>query len=144
MWKKIRSMLPHLPIVLANMYVVFFLIDRVNTSMNFIDNGLTKAVLLAMAVLSILDWLLAPRTRRGRSTGARKLAALGAASASAILVLLLIDWLKPDWSLLLNEGVKWGILACCAIVILGSGALLHRSRRLLRRRLKRAGHRART
>lgn len=61
--KKLRGMLPHGAILIANMYIVFFLIDRVNTAMNFIDNGLTKGLLLAMCAFVLLDALL-PRPRR--------------------------------------------------------------------------------
>jgi len=61
--KKLRAMLPHGAILIANMYIVFFLIDRVNTAMNFIDNGLTKGLLLAMCLIVLADVLL-PRPRR--------------------------------------------------------------------------------
>ena len=65
MQKKIREMLPHGAILIANMFIVFFLIDRVNTAMNFIDNGLTKGLLLAMGGIVLCDRLLpGPRTRR--------------------------------------------------------------------------------
>lgn len=143
MWKTFRSTLPHAPIVLANMYVVLFLIDRVNTSMNFIDNDLTKGVLLAMCLLAIIDWLLAPRGRRGRSTAARALAALAAGLSAVCLLALAADRLMPDWSLFLMEAVKWYVLATCAAVIVGSGALLKKSRSQLRRKLQRARRRAR-
>ena len=61
--KKLRAMLPHAAILIANMYIVFFLIDRVNSAMNFIDNGLTKGLLLAMSLIVLADVLL-PRPRR--------------------------------------------------------------------------------
>lgn len=65
MQKKLRAMLPHGAILIANMFIVFFLIDRVNTAMNFIDNGLTKGLLLALGVIVLCDRLLPrPRTRR--------------------------------------------------------------------------------
>lgn len=63
MSKKLRAMMPHAAILIANMYIVFFLIDRVNTAMNFIDNGLTKGLLLAMSLIVLADVLL-PRPRR--------------------------------------------------------------------------------
>ena len=64
--KKLRAMLPHAAILIANMYIVFFLIDRVNSAMNFIDNGLTKGLLLAMSLIVLADVLLPrPRPRRG-------------------------------------------------------------------------------
>lgn len=73
MWKKVRPMLPHAAILLANAYVVFFLIDRVNTSMNFIDNELTKGMLLVMCLLAIGDWRIAKvRARRAQMKKAAK------------------------------------------------------------------------
>lgn len=61
MWKTIRAMLPHAAIVLADAFIVFFGIDRVNTAMNFIDHELTKGLLCVMSVIAIADWLIARR-----------------------------------------------------------------------------------
>lgn len=66
MWKKIRPMLPHAAIVCANAFVVFFMIDRINTAMNFIDNELTKGLLFVMCLLAIGNWWIA-RTRALRA-----------------------------------------------------------------------------
>lgn len=52
MRNRIRRLLPHAAILICNMYVVFFLIDRVNTAMNFIDNRLTKGLLLILCVVT--------------------------------------------------------------------------------------------
>ncbi len=52
MLNRLRRLLPHAAILICNMYIVFFLIDRVNTAMNFIDNRLTKGLLLALCVIS--------------------------------------------------------------------------------------------
>ena len=81
MKKKLRSALPHAAIVLANMFVVFFLIDRVNTAMNFIDNDLTKGVLLAMCALAIANWRLAPRGRSKKAAARAKSGDTGAKRA---------------------------------------------------------------
>lgn len=72
--KKLRAMLPHAAILIANMYIVFFLIDRVNSAMNFIDNGLTKGLLLAMSLIVLADVLL-PRPRPRRRAQAKRAAA---------------------------------------------------------------------
>ena len=71
--KKLRAMLPHAAILIANMYIVFFLIDRVNSAMNFIDNGLTKGLLLAMGLIVLADVLL-PRPRPRRRAQAKRAA----------------------------------------------------------------------
>ena len=59
MLKKLERLLPHGAILICNMYIVFFLIDRVNPAMNFIDNGLTKGLLLILCAISLYDaWRL--------------------------------------------------------------------------------------
>lgn len=55
MLKKMERLLPHAAILICNMYVVLFLIDRVNPAMNFIDNGLTKGLLAALCVIALLN-----------------------------------------------------------------------------------------
>ncbi len=68
-------MLPHAVILICNMYVVFFLIDRVNPAMNFIDNGLTKGLVALLCAGAVVDALalkrLGRRTRRRRAAGMR-------------------------------------------------------------------------
>ncbi len=51
----LRKIFPHVTIVLCNMYIVFYCIDRVNSAMSFIDNSITKALLLVLCVLSIVN-----------------------------------------------------------------------------------------
>ena len=60
MLKRMERLLPHAAILICNMYIVFFLIDRVNTAMNFIDNGLTKGLLLLLCLVTLVNarWLL--------------------------------------------------------------------------------------
>ena len=68
MMKKVRAMLPHVAILICNMYIVFYLIDRVNTAMNFIDNGLTKGLLLILCVVTPFNvWALLKEPRRRKS-----------------------------------------------------------------------------
>lgn len=72
MLKKLERLLPHAAILICNMYVVFFLIDRVNPAMNFIDNRLTKGLLLVMCVVALANGyrLLLPWLRRRRMPAA--------------------------------------------------------------------------
>ena len=51
----LRKVLPHAAILLSNMYIVFFLIDRVNSAMCFIDNRITKALLVLLAIISTIN-----------------------------------------------------------------------------------------
>ncbi|MBE5772397.1 MAG: hypothetical protein E7337_00505 [Clostridiales bacterium] len=53
MFSKFFGLLPHGAILICNMYIVFYLIDRVNTAMCFIDNDMTKTLLAIMCVISI-------------------------------------------------------------------------------------------
>ena len=51
----LRKLLPHAAILLCNMYIVFFAIDRVNSAMAFIDNDITKTLLLILCVISTVN-----------------------------------------------------------------------------------------
>ncbi len=70
MLKKLERLLPHGAILICNMYIVFFLIDRVNQAMNFIDNGLTKGLLLILCAIALFNaWrLLKPAPVPARRT----------------------------------------------------------------------------
>ena len=59
-----RVILPHLTIVLSGMLIVLLAIDRVNSSMMFIDHRITKGLMTVLAVASIVNGaslLLRPR-----------------------------------------------------------------------------------
>lgn len=47
--------LPHLNIVISGMYIVFFIIDVQNSAMAFINNDITKVLLLILSLGSILS-----------------------------------------------------------------------------------------
>lgn len=51
----LRKILPHAAIVLGGMYVVFYVIDRVNSAMGFINNGITKALLLLFCLVGMVN-----------------------------------------------------------------------------------------
>lgn len=71
-----RKLLPHVTIVMCLMYVVFFGIDRVNSAMAFIDNEITKWLLLVLCLFSIVEaiWLIADDRRRERRRQKRRAA----------------------------------------------------------------------
>ena len=54
----LRKILPHVAIILSMMYFVFFCIDRVNSAMAFINNDITKWLLVILGVISIYDAVL--------------------------------------------------------------------------------------
>ena len=60
----IRKIIPHATIVLCNMYVVFYLIDRVNPAMEFITNNITKFLILLMCIFSTVNAILLIRVQR--------------------------------------------------------------------------------
>lgn len=51
----LRKLLPHAAIILSGMYLVFFLIDRVNSAMCFINNDITKWLILILCAISVLN-----------------------------------------------------------------------------------------
>lgn len=55
MMSVIKKFLAHCAIIISGMYIVFFLIDRVNPAMGFIDNDITKPLLLALALIAIIN-----------------------------------------------------------------------------------------
>lgn len=54
----LRKILPHAAIILSMMYFVFFCIDRVNSAMAFINNNITKWLLVILGVISIYNAVL--------------------------------------------------------------------------------------
>lgn len=62
----LRKILPHAAIILSAMYFVFFGIDRVNTAMCFIDNEITKVLLVVLGVISIVNSCVIIRDDRVR------------------------------------------------------------------------------
>lgn len=63
----LRKLLPHAAIILSAMYFVFFFIDRVNSAMAFIDNDITKGLLFALCVISVINSVLLIRDDRRRA-----------------------------------------------------------------------------
>jgi len=55
--KKVRSFLkrclPHLTLILSCMMIIFFTIDQFNESMAFLNNAITKNLLLVFSLLTL-------------------------------------------------------------------------------------------
>lgn len=68
----LRKWLPHVAILLSNMYLVFFLIDRTNKAMAFINNGITKGLLVVLSLVSIFNACLLIHDRRERIRAAQR------------------------------------------------------------------------
>lgn len=137
----LMKLAPHAAILIGNMYYVFWGIDRVNKSMNFIDNGYTKfLILLLIAFSGLIDWRLARislaklrRTDNPVPVYVRLgVLALNALLGAAILVLLAIDLFNEDLLLFLNEFVKVLMLILSITSLLSSIQLTARERAVIR------------
>lgn len=146
MWKKIRPALPHAAILLANTVFVLDVIDQINPSMNFIDNYLTKGLLIAMSALALILWRgevarqsrLRAKSKKARKAGpAIRLTSVAAALCAACLVIWLLDIAFPAWSLFLTEWLHLYLYLLCVAVIAASGVVAAGNRRRLRRKLRR-------
>jgi len=115
----IRKMSPHAAILIANMYYVFFGIDRVNTAMNFINNGYTKFLLLVMlacCVLITMDLLARHNRSRGDGRDMQRLIFIGAGALlnAALAIILLTDAILGNRGMpFLSEPVKIVTLLAC-------------------------------
>ena len=72
----LRKLLPHAAIILSLMYFVFFGIDRVNTAMDFINNDITKFLLVALGVIAVIDAMLLIHDDRRRERARQRRAAI--------------------------------------------------------------------
>ena len=51
--KKLRLVLSHLCVILSLMFVVFLVLDQFNPMMNFVDNSISRWLLLALCLSAI-------------------------------------------------------------------------------------------
>ncbi len=52
---KIYKVVQHAAIIISLMYFVFFIIDKINSPMAFINNDITKMLMLILSVFSIFN-----------------------------------------------------------------------------------------
>ncbi len=62
--KTVGRILPHVSIVLSGMLVVFFVLDRFNPSMGYLDNPGERALLLGLAITSVANAILLIQLQR--------------------------------------------------------------------------------
>ena len=55
---KIKKVFPHISIILSLMLMVFFVIDRFNEAMAFINNNITKWLLCVFCIVSFIVSLM--------------------------------------------------------------------------------------
>lgn len=74
-----KAICSHAAIILSLFYAVLFVIDKINSAMMFIENDITKAILLLLAVVSIANAVMQILDERKR----RRLAAAKKARRAA-------------------------------------------------------------
>ena len=59
--KRLSKILPHITIILAGMFIVFWILDILNPTMNFINRKISNKLLLAFCISAIITAILADR-----------------------------------------------------------------------------------
>ena len=57
--KRLSKILPHITIILAGMFIVFWILDILNPTMNFINRKISNKRLLAFCIAAIITAILA-------------------------------------------------------------------------------------
>jgi len=134
MKKWFQGMLPHCAILICNMYIVFFLIDRVNTAMVFIDNDITKGLLAAMCLISIWCSALLMKKKRRRGRGLRRfIAGINMLACVGGLLLIAADYIWLRLLIFNGAPAKIAALAVCLITLLNGAVLIACNRAAVRR-----------
>lgn len=50
-----KRILPHICIIISVMMIVFYVIDQINSAMNFINNDIYKTLLLVYSIIVIVS-----------------------------------------------------------------------------------------
>jgi len=56
--KRFNRILPHMTIILAGMFIVFWILDILNPTMNFINRKASNKLLLLFCILSIVTAIM--------------------------------------------------------------------------------------
>jgi len=51
----LKRILPHICIIISVMMIVFYVIDQINSAMNFINNDIYKTLLLVYSIIVIVS-----------------------------------------------------------------------------------------
>lgn len=63
----VRKLLPHVNIILGLMFLTFYILDKFNGAMNFIANDISKGLLLAFTITSMIDAAFLIQNNRARA-----------------------------------------------------------------------------
>ncbi|MGB4661233.1 MAG: hypothetical protein WBI07_18820 [Mobilitalea sp.] len=67
--KIMKSILPHIMVILAGIFITFLVLDEYNPTMNFIDNPVTLKVLWIFCVLTIINSVMIISSNRRINSG---------------------------------------------------------------------------
>jgi uncharacterized membrane protein len=62
--KMIRSLLPHILVVLSGIFIVFMILDWYNPTMDFINNPVSLKLLIVFCVLSLIHSVISITSNR--------------------------------------------------------------------------------
>ena len=62
---KLKTLLPHLTVILALMFLTFLVLDQFNPMMNFVDNAVSRWLLAALCLCGIGQSILRWADRKG-------------------------------------------------------------------------------
>lgn len=130
---RVLRMTPHCAILISNMYIVFFLIDRVNTAMGFIDNGLTKGLLTIMCLFSGWCSLKLMSARRRKTPVQSYLPKVNLLLCAALLFMILLDAVLSKVYLFNGKPMKLFALIVCLVNFADSAMLIAWQRADVRR-----------
>ena len=65
-FRKLADLLPHASLILSLMMITFLITDKYNRAMAFINNDITKTLMMILAVLVIVQSVLMIRDSRRR------------------------------------------------------------------------------
>jgi len=134
--KKLFCAMPHCAILICNMYLVFFGIDRVNTAMAFVDNDLTKSLLILMSAMSVAC-AVKLLSVNCRLKGAKLVPLLNLIACVACVLTIAMDYIWQDMLIFAANPAKYIALAAC-LTSLANGVLLIRYNRRPRKRRRAA------
>lgn len=63
-----KSIFPHMMIVLAGIFITFLVLDGYNPTMNFINNTVSLKVLWAFCILTIVNSIMIIRSNRKQNS----------------------------------------------------------------------------
>lgn len=136
MLKRILGMIPHLCIIISLMLLTFFVTDRFNTAMAFINHPMTKQLLLTQVILCLLCLvMLLFRSQVRRSVPLVLLCAVCAVLALTLGAVLLIDLVIPRLILFTVDLTKVVIALTAVAGTVISLVLIRFQRRSAARRL---------